>query len=170
MFKLQHVKFKHCGFLACLFSHCKEQQQRNLLQFSTSVHNDYFNTARWRPYILVCSQSVCFLTLNLLNCPPSGDSVGSDPASGGSRSGPRKDGAGARFGACGSRQGPKPGDDDGSRRDREPHGGRPQTQSPGYSGGHSGGEGRADAALCGKDGGFFFYSLVQDSGASLQKT
>ena len=86
------------------------------------------------------------MTLNLPICSPSGDTVGSDPAPSGSRSGPREDDAGARFGARGPRQGAKPGVD-GSKRDREPHVGRPQTQSPLYFGGHSGGEGRANAAL-----------------------
>lgn len=41
-------------------------------------------------------------------CSLLGDSVGSDPASSWSRPWPRKDGAGARFDACGPRSGPKP--------------------------------------------------------------
>lgn len=110
------------------------------------------------PNIVQPEQPVsCLATLNLPICPPSGDAVGSDPASSGSRSGPREDGAGARFDACGPRQGPKPGDD-GSQRNREPHGGGPQTQSSRYFGGHSGGEGRANAALCGEDC-YSFYVL-----------
>lgn len=103
---------------------------------------------------------VCrFLTLNLLICPP-GISVGFNTASGGPRSGPWEDGAGARCDAHGPRQGPEPGDD-GSKRAREPDGGRSQAESPGYFRGHSGGEGRADAALCGEDCvDLFFCSII----------
>lgn len=118
--------------------------------FSTSVHDDFFNTARWRQFIQPVS---CFITSNLPICPPSGDPVGSDTASSGSRPRQREDAPGARLDARGPRQGPKPWDD-GSQ--REPHGGRPQTQSPGYPGGHSGGEGGADASLCGEDGADYF--------------
>ncbi len=95
----------------------------------------------------LASQNI--VRLNLPICPLLGDSVGSDPAPSGSGSWPREDGAGVWLDAHGPRQGPKP-RHDGPRRGREPHGGRPQTKSFDYSGGHPRGEGGANATLCGE--------------------
>lgn len=113
----------------------------------------FFNAARWRSY----RPSQHHLLLQTSNpCDPSfcrslsGDPTGSDPAPSRSRSRPREGGARARLIARRPRQGPEP-RHDGAWRGREPHGGGPQTQGPGYSGGQSGGEGGAAAALCGEN-------------------
>lgn len=91
-----------------------------------------------------------FLTLKASALSPPGHPAGSAQASGGAGSGPREGGAGARLGARRPRQRTLPGDD-GPRRQREPHGGGPPAPGAGHPGGHSGGEGGADAPLCGED-------------------
>lgn len=121
----------------------KQHQGPCLVKFSTSGHDDFL-TQPGGAHI-----SLTVLTFNRHSVPPLGDTIGSHQTSSGSGKGQREDGAWR--GARRPRQEPKPGDDDVSRREREPHGGRPQAQSPGYFRGHSGGEGGANAALCGED-------------------
>lgn len=77
-----------------------------------------------------------------------GDAIGTDQASDGSRPWAGKDGA--RFDARrpGARSKPR---DEWPERDHEPHGGGPQTQSSGYLGSSTGGEGGADASFSGED-------------------
>lgn len=77
-----------------------------------------------------------------------GDTIGTDQASDGSRPRPRKDGA--RFDARRPWARPKPRDEL-PRRDLEPHGGGPQTQSSGYPRSSTGREGGADAPFSGEN-------------------
>lgn len=76
-----------------------------------------------------------------------GDTVGSNSAPSRSRPGPWKNATGAR---CDTRR-PGPKGHGGAGRVGEPHGDRPQTQSFGHSGGHTGREGGTKAAFCGED-------------------
>lgn len=100
----------------------------------------YITESRIVAHLMTCDPMCCLL----------GNAVRSDPTSSGPRSGKREDGPWARDNAHGKGQRPEPGRD-GSRWGREPHGGGPQTQSPGHSGGDAGGEGGANTTLCGKN-------------------
>lgn len=76
-----------------------------------------------------------------------GDAIGTDQTSDGSRPRAGKDGAWFDARRPGARSKPR---DERPRRDYEPHGGGPQTQSSGYLRSSAGREGGADATFSGE--------------------